>query len=222
MGEPTGRRERKREQTRRAIADAAMRLFAERGFDKVTVAEVAEAADVSVNTVFNHFPTKEDLFFGSQETPDDGLVRSLSARGPSEPVVAALRRYFAEAIERYREIPRERCDIESRAAIRQILMGSPALQVRALQDARRRARAAPEALAAALASNPPGAEPDDLMPRLIAAQILSLHSTLFLQAEERRRAGQDIGEICESLERAAEAGLALLERGLGDFGARRV
>ncbi|GAB3832432.1 TetR/AcrR family transcriptional regulator [Kribbella italica] len=58
-----GRRERKKQQTRQVISDVATRLFLERGFDAVTVAEVAKAADVAVQTVFNHFPTKEDLFF---------------------------------------------------------------------------------------------------------------------------------------------------------------
>jgi AcrR family transcriptional regulator len=58
-----GRRERKKQQTRQVISDVATALFLERGFDAVTVAEVARAADVAVQTVFNHFPAKEDLFF---------------------------------------------------------------------------------------------------------------------------------------------------------------
>ncbi len=57
-----GLRERKKRQTRQHISDVATGLFLERGFDAVTIAEVAEAADVSVNTVYNYFPAKEDLF----------------------------------------------------------------------------------------------------------------------------------------------------------------
>lgn len=64
--EEPGRRERKKLQTRQLISDAATVLFMERGFDHVTVAEVAKAADVAVQTVFNHFPAKEDLFFDEQ------------------------------------------------------------------------------------------------------------------------------------------------------------
>jgi AcrR family transcriptional regulator len=62
MSQPSGLRERKKRQTRQLIADTARRLFAERSFEDVTVAEVAGAADVAEATVFNYFPTKEDLF----------------------------------------------------------------------------------------------------------------------------------------------------------------
>lgn len=83
-----GRRERKKALTRQALADAAVRLFLERGFDAVTVAEIAEAADVSVSTLFQHFPSKEALVFAR---PDEGtLGEALEQRAPGTPVLTAL------------------------------------------------------------------------------------------------------------------------------------
>lgn len=84
------RRERKKAETRRAIADAALRLFALRGFDAVTVTEVAEAADVSAKTVFNHFATKEMLFFEHEPLLTEDLAAVVQARRPGEPLLAAL------------------------------------------------------------------------------------------------------------------------------------
>src|SRR4051812_14348186 len=163
MSEQPGRRQRKREETRRAIAEAAMRLFVERGFDEVTVAAVAEAADVSVNTVFNHFPTKEDLFFGSQETGGGGLDRLDIDRKPGEPVVAFLRRHLFESIERFRDASRDRADHADGAAIRQVIQGSPALQIRLAHHTRGTARSAEDSLAAALARDG-GKGPNDPVP----------------------------------------------------------
>ena len=79
-GGPTDLRERKKARTRAHIADIAMTLFAGRGFDEVTVAEVAETADVGVSTVFKYFPTKEDLFFDRQDEVVEHLSRVLRAR----------------------------------------------------------------------------------------------------------------------------------------------
>ncbi len=69
MGTQPGLRERKKRQTGALIAGEAHRLFSDRGFDAVTVAEVARAADVSEGTVYNYFPTKEDLFYGGKPGP---------------------------------------------------------------------------------------------------------------------------------------------------------
>jgi AcrR family transcriptional regulator len=87
-----GLREVKKLETRREIADTAMRLFVERGFDQVTVAEVAAAARVSEKTVFNYFPTKEDLFFDEVPEREAAILEALRERAPGESVVAALRR----------------------------------------------------------------------------------------------------------------------------------
>jgi AcrR family transcriptional regulator len=219
MSEQPGRRERKREETRRAIAESAMRLFVERGFDEVTVAEVAEAADVSVNTVFNYFRTKEELFFGSQETSDFGLDRVARDRKPGEPVVAFLRRHLSECIENFRDASRGRADHARGAALRRVLQGSPALQIHIAHQARGSARSAEDSLAAALAEDQ-GKGPNDPIPRLVAGQVLALYASLFLEAERRRRAGESPEKIRAYLASGAEAAINLLEHGIGDYGSR--
>ena len=72
-GQP-GRRERKKQQTRQLIADSARQLFVEHGFERVSVAEVARRADVAEATVFNYFPSKEDLVFSGLERFEDELL----------------------------------------------------------------------------------------------------------------------------------------------------
>jgi AcrR family transcriptional regulator len=87
-----GLRETKKLRTRQEIAEAAMGLFARRGFDHVTVAEVAEAAGVSEKTVFNYFPTKEDLFYDEVPAREAAIVDAVRNRRPGESIAAALER----------------------------------------------------------------------------------------------------------------------------------
>ena len=89
-----GLRERKKERTRESIAGAARRLFGERGFERVTVAEVARAADVSEQTVFNYFRTKEDLFFQPLGAFEEEMLATVRERPPGEPAIAAFRRFL--------------------------------------------------------------------------------------------------------------------------------
>jgi AcrR family transcriptional regulator len=90
-----GRRERKKEATRRALSDAATRLFLARGFDKVTVAEIAEAADTAVSTLFAHFPAgKEALVLGDGEERGRSLTAAVRERGDRS-VLDALRDFLA-------------------------------------------------------------------------------------------------------------------------------
>src|ERR671930_1135538 len=88
-----GLRERKKQRTRQLIAETARRLFAERSFEAVTVAEVAREADVSEATVFNYFPTKEDLFYSGLEAFEEELLASILEREPGESVLAAFARF---------------------------------------------------------------------------------------------------------------------------------
>ncbi|GLW10238.1 hypothetical protein Misp01_53660 [Microtetraspora sp. NBRC 13810] len=90
-GRPLSRRERKKAETRHAIARAARRLFAERGFESVTVTEVAEAADVSAKTVFNYFPAKEQLFFEHEPFLREAPAEAVRGRPPGTSVMDAAR-----------------------------------------------------------------------------------------------------------------------------------
>ena len=99
-----GRRERKKQQTRQSISDAATRLFIERGFDAVGVKEIADTADVSVTTLFKHFPSKEALLFDEDAQQESALVAAVRNReGRSIPM--ALRDHFVQAAKGHADHP---------------------------------------------------------------------------------------------------------------------
>ncbi|HVS86109.1 MAG TPA: TetR family transcriptional regulator [Gaiellaceae bacterium] len=95
-----GLREAKKASTRDAIAGAAMGMFVTRGFDHVTVAEIAHAANVSEKTVFNYFPTKEDIFFDEVPAQLEELVQAIRNREPGQRVLDVLHGLQAGKIER--------------------------------------------------------------------------------------------------------------------------
>ncbi|MFI2641785.1 TetR/AcrR family transcriptional regulator [Streptomyces sp. NPDC018610] len=88
-----GRRERKKAATRQAIADAALRLFLERGYDDVGIREIADAADVSTTTLFKHFPVKEALVFDEDADQEARLLAAVRERPTGQSVPAALREH---------------------------------------------------------------------------------------------------------------------------------
>ncbi|MFD6553177.1 TetR/AcrR family transcriptional regulator [Streptomyces sp. NPDC058398] len=90
---PPGRRERKKAATRQAIADAALRLFLERGYDDVGIREIADAADVSTTTLFKHFPVKEALVFDEESDREDSLLAVVRERPPGRSIPNALREH---------------------------------------------------------------------------------------------------------------------------------
>ncbi|WP_077801870.1 TetR/AcrR family transcriptional regulator [Streptomyces sp. JHA26] len=90
---PMGRRERKKAATRQAIADAALRLFLERGYDDVGIREIADAADVSTTTLFKHFPVKEALVFDEDADQESRLLAAVRERPEGQSVPAALREH---------------------------------------------------------------------------------------------------------------------------------
>src|SRR5262252_4437685 len=184
-----GLRELKKEQTRQHIADTAFRLFADRGFDRVTVAEIAREAQVAEATVFNYFASKEDLFYWRLEAFGDRLADAASARPAGEPVLAAFRRALlaeggllgeveagdAQALERLRTINR-------------VISGSRALLAREQQAFTRNA----DALAALLAAET-GAPDDDLSPQVAATALLGVHRALIEYVRRRLLGGAEPG-----------------------------
>ncbi|MGW0798227.1 TetR/AcrR family transcriptional regulator [Streptomyces sp. NPDC002692] len=93
---PVGRRERKKAATRQAIADSALQLFLERGYDHVSIRDIADTADVSTATVFKHFTGKEALVFDQEESTDAHLVAAVRERAAGLSVIDALRRHVLD------------------------------------------------------------------------------------------------------------------------------
>ena len=121
-----GRREQRKAQTRAEVRATAQRLFAERGFDAVTIADVATAADVAVQTVFNHFETKEALFFDGRTPWVEGAANAISHRPPGADPVRALRDYLEHDL---RELLQQESRPENRSYV-EALDRSPSLQAR--------------------------------------------------------------------------------------------
>src|SRR3954464_9208050 len=97
MTEPSvGRRERKKAATRQAIADAALRLFLERGYDQVSIRDIADAADVSTTTLFKHFTGKEALVFDDDTDTETRLVDAVRRRAAGQSILGALRRHVLD------------------------------------------------------------------------------------------------------------------------------
>src|SRR5215831_2620924 len=123
MNSEVGMRERKKQRTRQLIRETAVRLFMERGFDRVTIAEIAREADVSEATVFNHFPTKEDLVYGQLETFEQELLEAVRDRPPGQSALAA----YAGFVFAIRGLLTEQQGPEQIAAWSRLVLDSPAL-----------------------------------------------------------------------------------------------
>ena len=207
MTEP-GLRERKKQRTREAIAAAAMELFAERGFDAITVADVARAADVATATVFNYFPRKEDLVYNRLETFEDELLAAIRERAAGESVLDAFARFVSG---RAREGAGR--DLGERVATTaRIITASPALLARERQVVARYA----DALAALIAEET-GAAADDLRPRVAAGAMMAAHRALIDFARERAASGRGLETLAAELDAEGARAFALLAAGLGSY-----
>jgi AcrR family transcriptional regulator len=209
VAEELSLRERKKRETRQRIADVAMGLFMLRGFEKVTVAEVAEAADVSVNTVFNYFRTKEDLFFDRADIVVESMGRVIAARPEGRSAIEALRRDFHAALD-----ARDwRYGITGRAPdFFRMVTESPALVARTRQMDELR-----EGYLARVLADETGADPDDPTPRLVAAQLVALTRAVSEEFLRRRLAGESLEVAIPPVRAAADRAFDLLKSGVGDY-----
>ncbi|WP_431042152.1 TetR/AcrR family transcriptional regulator [Streptomyces sp. P1-3] len=199
-----GLRERKKRQTRQHISDIATGLFLERGFEAVTIAEIAEAAEVSVNTVYNYFPAKEDLFFDRQEEKVQHLSRVIEAREVGESAARAVLRDLRGSLEegtsdglrpefrRFMRVIRESAALTARVTVIHELICHEV-------DATLRRET--------------GAGPDDPLPRLVASQLSWVASVVHSSVIRLIAAGRDPEDVA----REVLGRLDLVEAMLGEL-----
>jgi AcrR family transcriptional regulator len=204
----SGLRERKKLQTRQHIADVAARLFAEHGYVAVTVEQVAQAADVAKKTVFNYFPTKEDLVFERAEAGEEDLITLLGNLPPGAPILDAFRA----------DVTRHLDDVAGREPGFQ--HGSPlelaktnrAVRRRMLEIAEIRAMAVSDAVAARR-----GVAPDDPEAGVVARTLLAAQQAVFHEVHRQLDAGATPKDAADAARPIADRMFALVATGLADY-----
>jgi AcrR family transcriptional regulator len=208
---PPGLRERKKQRTRLLIAETARRLFAERGFEVVSVAEIAREAEVSEATVFNYFPTKEDLVYQGMEAFEEALLLAIKERPPGEPAIEAFARFVLEL----RGLLAARDEGSTRALLQvsRMIAASPALLMREHQILARYRDSLAELLA-----EETGAGASDLRPKVVAASLIGLHGALIGLVRSRiAEDPPDVRRLAREVRAEGERALDLLRRGLDGY-----
>ncbi|MEH0469845.1 TetR/AcrR family transcriptional regulator [Streptomyces sp. B21-097] len=177
-------RERKKQATRQRISDVATGLFVTRGFDEVTVAEVARAAEVSTMTVFNYFPRKEDLFLDRIPQAVEMFSEAVRRRDPGESPIAALRALALRLLDQRHPLGGIADDFRY---FWRIVVDSPALRARAREGVEE----VEEALADAFAETAPEL-PDA---RLAAALSVAAYRSVFVASARRLLAGEPAADV---------------------------
>jgi AcrR family transcriptional regulator len=210
MSQEPGLRERKKQRTRQLIAETARRLFAERGFEGVTVAEIARSAEVSEATVFNYFPSKEDLFYHRLEAFEEELLDTIRRRRPGESVLAAFGRFILA--QRGLLGSTDPKAFERLAPIARVIAESPALRAREQQvfDAYTTSLAA-------LIAEETAASPDAIAPWVVANALMGVHRSLVLYSRREILAGTRNPQLSRRVRAQVTQALAVLEAGLGEY-----
>ncbi|BCM68371.1 MULTISPECIES: TetR family transcriptional regulator [Streptomyces] len=203
MGE-MGLRERKKQRMYQDVSDIAVRLFLERGFDAVSVAEVAAAAGISKPTLFRYFPAKEDLVLHRIADHETEAARVVA--GEADPV-DALRRNFLAGLDR-RDPVTGLNDHPQVLAFHRLLYGTPALAARAYAHVERSETALAEALGGGLDA------------RLAAGQIIAVQRILAEENWRRIAAGEPVEQVAPDAVRAAERAFRRLAEGLPELRSR--
>jgi AcrR family transcriptional regulator len=182
-------RDRKKRRTRQHIADTAARLFGERGYEQVAVVDVAEAAEVSEQTLYNYFPTKKDLVFDLEEDLHDRLIGLIRNRPTGASPAAAVRDEVLNFVESIRSVPAE----QARGGLDYLAAISPTVRGMSLEMTDRLA----DAIAAAITETTV-----DLGPELAKVQAITLawvYQTITDESGRRRVAGQGSQQIATEL-----------------------
>ena len=211
MGIKAGLRERKKQQTRLLLERTARRLFATRGFERVSVAEIAEAAEVSEATVFNYFPTKEDLVYGRMQSFEDEMLEAIRGRPVGEPVLTGFSRFILQP--RGLLAATDAGAAEELASISRVIANSPSLLAREAQILAKYT----DTLASLIADET-GADRDDPRPWVAANALIGVHRAILAHVRRHVIAGHKILPVLANDVRThGEASLAALARGLGDY-----
>nr|WP_095871273.1 TetR family transcriptional regulator [Streptomyces sp. TLI_235] len=201
-----GLRERKKQRTRAAISDAAITLFLEHGFNQVSVAQVAEAAEVSKRTLFAYFPTKEDLVVHRLADHEAEAARVVRSRPPGATPLAALREHFLTGL-RERDPITGLNDHPQVLRLTRMILDAPALVAR-MEGFK---AGAERALAEALRET---ADTPELTARLAAVQIVAVQWALAQDNAARLAHGESADARSATATADAEHAFALLENGL--------
>jgi AcrR family transcriptional regulator len=197
---PPTLRQKKKNDTRQMISAVATRLFHKRGFDQVTVAEIAEASGVAKMTVFNYFARKEELFFDRNEEGRALLEEAFAQRGKKESPLGAIHRQALALVERRQTFTRFSAGVSS---FWRIVEKSDALRAYVRETREEAETALAEALARSV-----GAASHDPVARLIAALVVGAWSTAYREALRRQRAGDSAAKVTRTFVELFERGIA--------------
>ncbi|WP_152364479.1 TetR/AcrR family transcriptional regulator [Microlunatus speluncae] len=207
-----GLREQKKEQTRARLIETAWRLAADRGFEQVTVAEIARAAEVSEATLFNYFRTKEDLFYAPLESFGDQLIDAVRARDAGTSALAAVHRFLLQDRGLLGSLEPSEAEASARLQVHlRVISDSPALLAR---EQRAFARYT-EDLAALLAAEDGG---DPITAAVVGHALIGVHRTLVAHVRRRVLAGAELRRVAAEVREHGDRAFSLLESGLGRYG----